>query len=137
MVCEYNSDVAVGIAPAKNFRATFDAMSHLQLIPSPCKGGSTFLESVAASFNNIAVQEEGEEEKAIHSPGAVGLHEWLEGCLDKTLHCGVSAFDVSVDSVKKVFMDNDWLLDMSFKWNDVANLLEALGRSEFKKTKEE
>jgi hypothetical protein len=78
------------------------------------------------------VQEEGEEEKAIHSPGVEGLHVLLEECLGEALHCDVSAFDVSVDSVKKVFMDKDWLLDMSFKWNDVANLLEALGLSEFK-----
>ncbi len=60
----------MGIAPAKTHRLTFVAM--------PCKGGSTFLESVAASFNNVAVQEEGEEEKAIHSPGVEGLHVLLE-----------------------------------------------------------
>ena len=50
------------------------------------------------------------------------------------MHCSVSAFDVSVDSINKVFMDKAWLPDMSFKWVDVANLLEALCLPEFKKT---
>ena len=91
------------------------------------EGGYTFLVSVAASFNNVAVQGEGEEEKAIQSPGVEGLHVLLEGCRGAAPHCGVSAFDVSVDSVKKVFMDKEWLSDKSFMWEDVGNLLEALG----------
>ena len=82
--------------------------------------------SVAASFNTVAVQGEGEEEKAIQSPGVEGLHVLLEGCRGEAPHCGVSAFDVSVDSVKKVFMDKEWLSDKSFMWEDFANLFEAL-----------
>ncbi len=107
---------AVSIAPAVTHRATFVGMSRLHLIPSPCKSESTFLASVAASFNIVAVQGEGEEEKAIHSPGVEGLHVLLEGCRGEAPRCGVSAFDVSVDSVKKVFMDKEWLLDRSFRW---------------------
>ena len=58
------STYVVGIAPAKTHRVTFVAM--------PCKGGSTFLESVAASFNNVAVQEEGEEDKWLSAMGWKG-----------------------------------------------------------------
>ena len=89
-----------------------------------------------ASFNIVAVQGEGEKEKAIHSPGVEGLQVWLEGCRGEAPRCGVSAFDISVDSVEKVFMDKEWLPDMSFKWDDVENLLEAMGLSEFKELPE-
>ena len=89
-----------------------------------------------ASFNIVAVQGEGEKEKAIHSPGVEGLQVWLEGCRGEAPRCGVSAFDISVDSVEKVFMDKEWLPDMSFKWDDVENLLEALGLPEVKEVPE-
>ena len=82
-------------------------MSLLKLIPSPCKSDSTFLESVLASFNITAVQGEGEKEKAIYSPGVEGLHVWPDGCRCEAPRGGVSAFDISVDSVEKVFMDKE------------------------------
>ena len=89
--------------------------------------GPTFHEAVEVSFDTVAVQVDGAEEKAIHKPGVEGLHVFLEGCRGDAPRSGVSADVVSVESLKKVFEEKGWPHDLSFKREDLATLLESLG----------
>ena len=85
--------------------------------------GLCFHEAVRASFDTAAVQADGDEEKALFKPGVEGLHVFLEGCRGDSPFGGVSAEVVSVESLEKVFTEQGWSHDLSFKWDDLATLL--------------
>ena len=92
--------------------------------------GRSFHEAVEGSFDTVAVQMDGTEKKAINKPGVEGLHVFLEGCRGDAPSCSVSADDVSVESLKKVFEEKGWPHDLSFNREDLATLLESLGVQE-------
>ena len=90
----------------------------------------SFHEAVEALFDTVAVDADGDGEKVMEKPGFEGLHVFLEGCRADAARSGVSEEVVSVESLGRVFDENGWPGDFSFKKQDLTILLESLGIDE-------
>ena len=88
---------------------------------------STFHEVAEASFDRVAVEIDGENEKMLLKPGVEGLHMFLEACRQDASPEDVDEEIVSVESLKKIFDEKEWPEDMSFRRGELTNLIEALG----------
>ena len=88
--------------------------------------GPSFQEAVEVSFNAIAMEVDGVDEKCISKPGLEGLHMLLDARRVEAPRSGVLADVVSVESLTKAFEDKGWPHDLSFNRQDLASLLESL-----------
>ena len=86
----------------------------------------TFHEVAEASFDRVAVEIDGENEKMLLKPGVEGLHLFLEACRQDASPEDVDEEIVSVESLKKIFDEKEWPEDMSFRRGELTNLIEAL-----------
>ena len=89
----------------------------------------SFHEAVDASFVASSEQGDKDDEQVLRKPGIEGLHSFFEQCLNTAPHGGVSADGLSMDLLGKVFEQQGWDYDMSFKRTGLEPFLESLGAS--------